>query len=171
MIIFETSRLLVRRYTEADTDHFYQLNSDPEVMKYIRQPKTFEESRQFLMETIAFYEKNPLFGRFAVIEKSSQDFAGSFAIIPLDNSTHWQVGYALMKPHWGKGYATELVKAGLEYAFNQAGLNYLAGVTEILNGDSQKDLLKTGFKYEKNFIEGQKELMLFSITPQPPKGE
>ena len=164
MIIFETSRMQVRRYDGADMDDFYHLNSDPEVMRYIRQPKTFEESKQFLLENIAFYEKHPLFGRFAVIEKESGNFAGSFAIIPLDNSTHWQVGYALMKPYWGKGFATELVRAGLDYSFNHCGLDYLAGVTEILNEDSQKVLLKTGFKFEKNFIEGQKELMLFSIN-------
>jgi len=170
VIIFETSRLIVRRYDASDVEDFYLLNSDPDVMRYIRQPKTFEESRQFLLENIAFYDKHPQFGRFAVNEKGSGNFAGSFAIIPLDHTNHWQVGYALMKPYWGKGYATELVRSGLDYAFTICGLEYLAGVTEILNDDSQKVLLKAGFFYEKNFIEGVKELKLFSMTPCPPKG-
>jgi len=165
VIIFETSRLIVRRYDSSDVEDFYLLNSDPDVMRYIRQPKTFEEAKQFLLENIAFYDKHPQYGRFAVNEKGTGNFAGSFAIIPLNNTDQWQVGYALMKPYWGKGYATELVKESLDYGFNKCGLDYLAGVTEILNEDSQRVLLKAGFRYEKNFVEGNKELKLFSITP------
>ena len=164
MIIFETPRLLVRRYNEADVENFYLLNSNPDVMRYIRQPKTFEESRNFLLDNIAFYEKHPLFGRLAVNEKDTGNFAGSFAIIPLDHTNFWQVGYALMKPYWGKGYATELVKEGLQYSFTKGGLTYIAGVTEIMNFDSQKVLVKAGFTHEKNYVENGKELMLFSLT-------
>ena len=163
MIIFETSRLIVRRYDATDMEDFYLLNSDPDVMRYIRQPKTFEEANQFLLENIAFYDNHPQYGRFAVNEKSTGNFAGSFAIIPLNKENRWQVGYALMKPYWGKGYATEMVKTSLDYCFIDCDLDYLAGVTEVKNEDSQKVLLKCGFTYEKTYLENGRDLKLFGL--------
>ncbi len=37
-IIFETPRLILRQFTEEDAPLIYQLNSDPEVLKYVQEP-------------------------------------------------------------------------------------------------------------------------------------
>ena len=34
-IILETDRLILREYVEIDAPAFFQLNSDPEVMRYL----------------------------------------------------------------------------------------------------------------------------------------
>ena len=48
-IIFETERLIVRQYVfETDADNFYLLNSDEEVMRYIRATKSKEDCDVFL---------------------------------------------------------------------------------------------------------------------------
>ena len=52
-IIFETERLIVRQYVfEADAENFFLLNSDEEVMKYIRATKSREECDAFLEKNI-----------------------------------------------------------------------------------------------------------------------
>src|SRR5438105_11700938 len=111
-IIFETERLYIRRYTKADEEHFFCMNSDPEVMQYIRAPQNREECNHFLLQNITSYEKSPLMGRWAIIEKNTGTFIGSFAIIPVENKEEFQLGYALLKPYWGNGYASESVVAG-----------------------------------------------------------
>ena len=70
----------------------------------------------------------------------------------------------MLKDHWGKGYATELTKAGLHFAFDQLDLDVIYGVTEIPNISSQKVLLKSGFKEANAFVENEKALLLFSIN-------
>ena len=97
----------------------------------------------------------------AVIEKQSNTFVGSFAIIPLEHSDQMQIGYALLPHYWGKGFATELVKTGLKYLFNQTNLLEIFAVTESLNIDSPKVLLKNGFVFEKTYEEGSKQLNLY----------
>ncbi len=164
MIIFETERLIVRQYTEEDKDNIFLLGGNETVMQYIRPVSTKEESDIFLSENIAFYEKNPHGGRWAVIEKTNALFVGSFAIIPVPSEPDKiQMGYALLPVNWGKGYATELTKAGLDYFMNNYSLPEVYGVTEVPNTVSQKVLLKAGFQPAGSIMEGEKELLMFVL--------
>jgi ribosomal-protein-alanine N-acetyltransferase len=161
-LIFETERLLVRQYTLDDMDHFFKLNSDEEVVRYIRKPKTFEESKQFLEENFQYYIDFPLFGRWAAVDKITNEFIGSFAIIPIPNSTDMQLGYALLKESWGKGYATELTAKGVEYAIIN-NVEPLYAVTESANMPSQKVLLKNGFEFLYEVQEAEKTLYRYLL--------
>jgi [ribosomal protein S5]-alanine N-acetyltransferase len=161
MHVFETERLIVRHYTIDDADNFFLLNGDPQVMRYIRPVKSREETNTFLNEVIEYSKNNPAYGRMAVNEKHSNVFVGSFAIIPLEKTEYMQLGYSLLPPYWGKGFATELVKYGLQYIFKKTNLTEIFGVTEVMNFDSQKVLLKNGFVFEKTYPEGGKQLNLY----------
>lgn len=162
-IVFETERLLVRHYSEADIDQFFLLNSDTEVMRFIRPVKSREDTDLFFAEVMEYSKNNPAFGRMAVMERKSDIFVGSFAIIPLENTVHMQLGYSLLPSYWGKGFATELTKAGLKYVFTQTDLEEIFGVTESENIDSQKVLLKSGFIRHSTVMEGTKELYRFIL--------
>jgi [ribosomal protein S5]-alanine N-acetyltransferase len=164
MIIFETERLVVRTYNEKDKKNFYLLNGNRKVMRWIRPVKTRKESDDFLLETLARTETDPAMGRWAVEEKSIGKFVGSFAIIPVENSEHIQLGYALLPRYWGKGYATELTKTGLHYVFSKTKLKVIYALTELPNLSSQKVLIKTGFTENGIVMEGKKELVQFSMS-------
>ena len=164
MIIFETARLLVRQYTEQDKDLIFLLGGNEDVMRYIRPVSTKEESDQFLLENISLYQKNANRGRWAVINKATGEFVGSLAIIPIpDEPEKIQLGYSLRIEHWGKGYATELANAGLQYFLKNEQLPGIYGITEIPNIGSQKVLLKAGFQPFGTKKEGEKELLVFIV--------
>jgi len=167
-IIFETERLVVRRFTKADMDNFFLLSGNESVMRYIRAVNTKEESDVFLLENIAAYETNPHMGRWAVTHRADSSFVGSFAIIPLPSQPDKiQLGYSLKPENWGKGYATELTKEGLNYFLNNYSLPEIYGVTEVPNTASQKVLLKAGFQPAGSFMENEKELLLFLVKRNP----
>ncbi len=171
LILFETQRLLVRHYSKADGDNFFLLNSNPEVMRYIRPVKSREETDLFFEEIIEYSKNNPAYGRMAAIEKRSGAFVGSFAIIPIEgtdksNSDRMQLGYALLRQSWGKGYATELTMAGLQYIFTKTALTEIFAVTEVPNLTSQKVLLKAGFTLHNTYTEGTKELLQYIFLKQ-----
>ncbi|MHA4844314.1 GNAT family N-acetyltransferase [Flavitalea antarctica] len=156
--------MYVRRFSLEDEDNFFRLNSDEDVMMYIRKTKDREECRHFLIENINAYTQNPMTGRWAVHEKDCDRFVGTFAIIPLENTSYWQVGYALLKEDWGKGYATELTGTGVEYAFRKMLVSKLMAVTERTNHGSMHVLSKAGFTRLDNFQQDGKELCLFEIV-------
>ena len=161
MLIFETPRLIVRQYTLEDANKIFLLNGDEEVMRHIRKTMNKEDSDKFLQQNIEFYINNPKLGRWAVDEKESKNFVGSFALIPLpfeDEKHKMQLGYSLLPTEWGKGYATELTAIGRDYFFNNHPFHELHGITTIANIPSQKVLLKCGFA--ENGTKEEKEELL-----------
>ena len=161
-IIFETERLIVRQYVfETDAANFYLLNSDEDVMRYIRATKSKEECDAFLKKIIDAYKINPLLGRWAAEEKPTRKFVGSFAIIPIEGTTDIQLGYALLKENWGKGFASELTKAGLLYYFKNSNADHIYAIAEEANTASHKVLLKNAFSHDGIRKEEEKELLKF----------
>ena len=161
-VIFETERLLVRQYAfETDADNFFLLNSDEEVMRYIRATKSKEDCDAFLKQIIESYKINPLIGRWAAEEKAKEKFVGSFAIIPIEGTEDIQLGYAFLKDNWGKGFASELTKAGLDYYFKNTKADHIYAIAEQANIASHKVLFKNGFVNHGVKKEGDKELMQF----------
>jgi len=161
MLIFKTPRLIVRQYTIEDADKMFLLNGDDEVMRHIRKTMNKEDSDKFLQQNIEFYINNPKLGRWAVDEKESKNFVGSFALIPLpfeDEKHKMQLGYSLLPTEWGKGYATELTAIGRDYFFQHHPFDELHGITTIANIPSQKVLLKCGF-VENGTKEEKEELL------------
>ncbi|HEY5771706.1 MAG TPA: GNAT family N-acetyltransferase [Chitinophagaceae bacterium] len=161
-IIFETERLIVRQYEfETDTENFYLLNGDDDVMRYIRATKSKEECDVFLKKAIESYKINPLMGRWAADEKVTGKFVGSFAIIPIEGSEDIQLGYAFLKEYWGKGFASELTKAGLDYYFKKTNADHIYAIAEEGNIASHKVLLKNSFVPDGTKKEDDKELLKF----------
>jgi RimJ/RimL family protein N-acetyltransferase len=164
MIVFETARLTVRHFTVADYDNYFYLQGDAEVMRYIRPPRTREESDLFLTEKILAAPPGDCKGYWAVEEKGSHLFVGCFVIIPIpDDLEKTQLGYSFLPEHWGKGYATEVAVAGVQYFRDNTSLSEIYGVTEAPHIASQKVLLKAGFIPFGKKTEGQVELLVFII--------
>jgi len=164
MIIFETERLIVHQYTVADADKMFLLNGDEEVMRHIRKTMNKEDSDKFLQQNIEFYIANPKLGRWAVEDKATGNFIGSFALIPLpfeDEKDKLQIGYSLLPAVWGKGYATELTMTGRDYFFQHHPLDELHGITTLTNVPSQNVLLKCGFVMNGTKQEGEELLQRF----------
>jgi len=68
MILLETERLRLRRFTADDVDRLVELDSDPEVMRYITYgvPTPRERyEREILPRWFALYESTPLSGYWA----------------------------------------------------------------------------------------------------------
>ena len=56
-----------------------------------------------------------------------------------------EIGYGLLEEHWGKGYATEAVKAAVDWAASQQGVKTIEAETEEWNTASKRVLEKAGF--------------------------
>ena len=163
MILFETSRLVVRQWEENDLDHLFYLYSDPAVMQFIRATLSLEETKHILLSHIEHYQLHPYEGRFGVIEKITGDFIGTLLLKPSDSVEGMEIGYAFLKAYWGKGLATELVQGGVLFAFGMGGLEELFAITETTNEASKNVLRKCGFKQLDNFLEHGKEVNLFHL--------
>ena len=160
----ETERLILR---ESDLDGMFELDSDPEVHRYLgnKPVKTKEESQRIIASALKQYKERGI-GRWAVIEKSSGEFVG-WSGLKLNTeynmngfTRYYDVGYRLIKRYWGKGFATESGKAAVNYAFNVLKLPELYATTEIGNQASHNALLKIGLHYVEDFYFEEEKLKL-----------
>ena len=161
--LIESERFYVRYYTMEDEVNFCRLNRDEEVMRYIRPVKSQDDTIAFFKEIIGKYKSERPDLRLALLEKTSNQFVGSFAIIPVEKTPDTQIGYSFLKEHWGKGYATEITKAGVDYVFNVLQLPEVFGVAESANIASQKVLMKNGFTLHRMYREGEKEMYVYVL--------
>jgi ribosomal-protein-alanine N-acetyltransferase len=166
MTLFQSERLLIKEFTLADLDYFYQLNGDAEIMQYIRKPRTKAECEILLNQTIEEYKTRPGTGRFSVVDKVTGFFMGSFALLPLDNSPYFHMGYALLKAFQGKGYATELAIAAQPFIFKTLATDVIKAITHPDNTASQNVLKKAGFIQVGNFVHEGTEVILFELKKQ-----
>lgn len=163
-VLFETKRMEVRQFTDADADFFYQVNGHPDVMRFIRAPKSREASDAFLKENIHLYKAGSAIGRYAVFHKTDHRFLGSFSFLYLSGENDFHLGYALLPEEWGKGFATELVTAGIRYFFLHTACEAVFAITETENAASRRVLEKTGFQLSGHLPEQGKKLDVFKYS-------
>ena len=149
--ILKTERLLLRELTPDDAENLYKLNLNPNVIKYTGNSafKDIDETREFL-ENYPDYKLNG-FGRWAVIEKSNNQFLGWCGLKYDQNLDETDIGFRFFEEHWNKGFATESAKACIKYGFENLNLKTIIGRAMAENVASIKVLEKLGMNYEKEF--------------------
>lgn len=155
-IYLETERLVLRRFTEADVNNLFELDSDPEVMRYLTGGKPTPRDviqHETLPQILQYYERFEGFGFWAAIEKSSGQFLGWFEFRPQDASglDMVELGYRLKKSAWGKGYATEGARALIRKGFTELGVRRVAAETMAVNMASRQVMEKAGLQLVRAF--------------------
>ena len=149
-IFLETKRLIINTPESIDFDNLYALQTDVDVMQYIGQGvRTSAEVTSGLEKAIA-HQKKYGFSLGCVFEKESGVFVGRAGLIYLaydDTQPDIEVGYALTKAAWCKGYATELANALINWGFQHLPVTKLVGVINPRNDRSRRVLEKVRMNY------------------------
>src|SRR6478735_466750 len=106
--MFETERLLIRPAKMEDANLLFNLNSDPEVVRYTGDTsfKTLLDAQEVIRDRmIAQFEKYKM-SRFMVFRKDGE-YLGWCGLKYFPETNEVDLGYRFFKKHWGKGYATE----------------------------------------------------------------
>lgn len=145
--IFETERLILRRWTRDDADALFQILRDPLVARFIADglPFTIEKVEEFLAWAEK-HERENGFCRWKVVEKSSGAVIGSCGFARLEESAEIELGYLFARHRWGSGLATEAARACADYGFKKLGFREIIAITDVENTASQKVLEKIGFR-------------------------
>jgi ribosomal-protein-alanine N-acetyltransferase len=89
-----------------------------------------------------------------LVKKSSDQVIGHCGLLEkeVDGTDEIEVIYILKSSEWGKGYATEIAKAIIDYAFVKRKLERLIALIEPENAASEHVAVKIGMKLEKEVI-------------------
>ncbi|MFM1896355.1 MAG: hypothetical protein RLZZ385_1429 [Pseudomonadota bacterium] len=144
-MIFETPRLTCRLWQPSDLSAIYELYSDPLGARWVGdgQPITLAECERWLQVTATNYRIRG-YGMFALDDKSSGRLVGCCGLVHPGGQAEAEIKYAFLRDFWGRGLATEVVPALLEYAAYQHGLKRVIATVAPENLGSRRVLEKSG---------------------------
>ncbi|GAA2293204.1 GNAT family N-acetyltransferase [Nonomuraea roseoviolacea subsp. roseoviolacea] len=150
-IFLTTDRLLLRRFTEADADLLVELDSDPEVMRYLSGGRPTPRE-VIVRETLPAFVRS---GFFAAVERHTGAFAGWFHLRPARDGDpeEPELGYRLRRASWGKGYATEGSLALIDKAFGELGARRVFARTLTVNRGSRAVMEKCGLRHVRTDLQ------------------
>jgi RimJ/RimL family protein N-acetyltransferase len=148
-----TKRLSLCPVTLSDLANLVAIESDAEVMRYLNdgQPVPEEGLTDADFLTPRGQEPEVLTAR----DRTDGNFVGWFGLFDegLEGGVRTaEVGYRLAREAWGKGYATEGVRALIGVAFTDLGFDKVRAETMAANHASRRVMEKAGMHYVKTFF-------------------
>ena len=147
----ETERLILREFRDGDTQPLLEMLSDPSIMRWLfgTGPMTGDEARHFMNENFVFGKQ--AYGLGVLCVKETEYFVGLAGLLPCRYlyEDDFELGFALQENAWGKGYATEIGIAQIDYGFKNFDVRRLLGLAHPQNMASLRALEKTGMKLLK----------------------
>lgn len=147
-MLFSTERLIIRNHIPDDIEPFYEMQSNPNVLRFVPKSETDRASIEAdFKRFISFYDKpDNDFWVWAIIRKSDNAYVGTCALIKHESTEDGklkiedEIGYRFLEKYWGNGYGNEVTPALLKYGFEKMGMTEIMAEVDQLNTASVKIL-------------------------------
>jgi RimJ/RimL family protein N-acetyltransferase len=152
-MIFQTARLYARRFEALDLQAFAAYRNDPEVARYQSWTSFSEqEAGEFIGSMALKNPSDPGWFQFALQSRDDNSLIGDCGLNIIEEDRRLaEIGFTIARAHWSKGYASEAVRALLNYAFNTFGLHRVTASADPRNAASCRVLEKAGLVREALF--------------------
>ena len=163
-----TDRLILQSMTLDDCDFAAKLWGDPETGKYLNNPpyKNGDELREIISDIDDWEDEYP----FIVYDKITNKPIGTCCIGTEGPEGSWGFGYDVIKELWGKGYATEMAKAMIDFIYLKGVKDFYCTVAtentascRVMEKCGLKADSKTSFKNHKTRIEHKSTIYTMSL--------
>jgi [ribosomal protein S5]-alanine N-acetyltransferase len=164
-----TERLHLRPFTEADNVAIHAVYADPDVMRYVGHGahRTMAETVSALRTYGDVLERRG-YSFLAVNERDGGALIGDGGLHPLGGvGPDVELGYTLARDAWGKGYATELGLALVEYAFTVLKVPRVVAQVEPANTASRRVLAKLGMTERETRTAYGRPHLLYAVESAP----
>lgn len=148
--ILETERLRLRKLSMRDAADVFAYASVPEVAEHVtwEYHRNISDSMHYLRFITQQYQDG-IPSPWGIIHKELGKLIGTigYHVWSLPNG-FGEVGYALSKDFWNKGYTTEAFEEVIKFGFERLKLNRVEATCKLANTASEKVMLKCGLSYE-----------------------
>ncbi|MEQ8850405.1 MAG: GNAT family N-acetyltransferase [Phycisphaerales bacterium] len=144
----ETERLIIRPPAESDVPAMPGVFNDPDIYAHTRNiPYPYGEADA----RAAFDRYHRLARESRAIclfpeERTTGEIVGLVQLVLADGANEAELGYAIGRAWWGKGYATDASRAMLGYGFGTLGLDAIHAHAMVRNPASSRVLEKLGMR-------------------------
>jgi ribosomal-protein-alanine N-acetyltransferase len=146
----DAARLRLRALADADVSALFRVFSNDEVMTYWSRPPMRElaEAEALLAEIRSMVASRSL-AQWGIARLDTDEIIGTATLFRIDfGNRRAEIGWALGREHWGRGYAREAVSRLLDFAFGPLGLARLEADVDPNNARSLRLAEGLGFVRE-----------------------
>lgn len=145
-----TERLLLRRVHLKDAADLFEYARDPEVARFVtwKPHQKVSDTKKAIVWFQEQYAKS-LSVSWGLLHRAHEKVIGTCGFVAISvPDERAEIGYAMSRDYWGKGYMSEAVRAVLQYGFETMKLNRIEAKVDLENNASSHLLEKMGMKYE-----------------------
>jgi RimJ/RimL family protein N-acetyltransferase len=161
-----TERLTLRPARLEDLDDLARVSSDPAVMRFsLYGPIDREKAREKLEEHLELFRTRG-WGMHFLHSRDDGRFVGvcGMTLQEVDGIDEPEIGYRLMPEFWGKGLATEAVRAWVDHCFTELDLPRVIAIIEPENVGSIRVAEKSGLSFEKEIWKWERTVRIYTIA-------
>ena len=148
--LFETERLIIRKFREEDAEPLYENHRDDAVRTWF--PNECYRDREEALDAIRFFADCVDGGNLPFVLgvelKETGELIGDTGISEVEGKPEeTEIGYCIGEKYRGRGYATELLGAITGFAASRFGFRAICGRVVHGNEASAKTLEKNGYRF------------------------
>lgn len=147
--VLDSDLVRMRPLEHADIPQIQSFAAAEEIADntYVPHPYPPDAAREFVKKVRKQWRYDEAFV-FAIIDKSTNRFAGCIGIHPTRAHNRAEVGYWIGKPFWGHGLATEALRLIIKFGFEDLQLNRIAAGHFPYNPASGRVMQKANMRHE-----------------------
>ena len=159
--VYRTERLRLVPIDARYAPELWELHHDEGIAQWY--PLSREQALRFAERMESSWTRGV--GKWLAYEESTGAFVGrggpSWAVV--EGAECVEIGWALRQEVWGRGYATEIGRAGLDHAFSVLDVDEVVAFTEVHNVRSRAVMERLGMRYVRQilrpgFVAGSSEI-------------
>lgn len=165
----QTDRLCLRPPSEGDAAAHLALFAHPLVVRHRPDPRPLGPvaSAAKLARDMAHWRAHG-FGRWVVRRRLDGELIG-FGGVTWPEDDHGfdralNLSYHVYPAFWGRGYATELARTAVRFAFDGLAASHVIGLARAWNQASARVLEHTGMVFQREIELGGAPSLLYTIT-------
>jgi len=146
----ETERLRLRELTDADAVALHRIYGDAETMLHVgrsRLPTTDVAATGRVISFVRRHDELHGFTLWAIDERGGEAVVGVAGLIWVEgHGPEVEAAYLLRRDRWGRGYATEALRAVLDAGHRELGLERIVALAYPENDASRHVMEKAGMR-------------------------
>ena len=164
----KSDRLDIRPLVQADWKDWIHFMNDDVAIKYFpafRVEEAEKNAKNWINKQLDRY-RNGQFGMLALIDRQSGEFVGQCGLLTqeVDGVLELEIGYSLIRKHWGKGYATEAAQFLKQWVFKQGITKTIISIIKTDNEDSKGVALKNGMIPSTELVWKDLDVVIYRVN-------
>lgn len=159
----DTDRIAFREWSDDDLDAFQAICSDPRVMRYVGDGKTWSTERtgKFIHAAAEMFRQYG-YCQWPLIYKADRKLIGYCGFVNAEAAV--EIGWRLVPEYWGQGLATEAAGAALRHGIATLGFRRVIASVQAANVASIRVIEKLGMTLVESVDRAGRKVNVYAAT-------